>query len=252
MKSITPPLILVGILSGSATAQVSVSYFTPGTPVGATVVDTGSFFLSTISGEPWGHLPYNTFSAATLTTANTAFPFSTQGYTYELRGGGSLSLRDARNNGQITIAPEYSGDGFNLTGEGIHRGPMVITTIDPTTFTDPRIVIGNLPVGATVSFSMLAFPDNPDWIISGASDFTIGGAPLGPNAGQSFQTSCEIVPESGEIEFPLMALSGDPTEEFEYYFEAGRLEVCTLPVPEPSSALLLGLSVLGLTARRKR
>lgn len=249
MKIIQIPLTLIGLLSGSATAQVSVSYFTTGR-VGDGV-DAGGYFISSAYGDEWGHIPYFQSVPSALTTTNTSFQISSEGYTYELRGGGSLSSSDARNaGGQQTGRPEYFGDGFDLTGEEINGGgPVLITTIDPTVFTDPTVVIGNLPVGATVSFSMLAVPDN---FTLSSSNFVIGDALLGPTGDASFQTPCLTVPESGELLFPLFGESGDPEEEFDYYFEAARIEVCSLPVPEPSSALLIGLSILGFTARRKR
>lgn len=66
---------------------------------------------------------------------------------------------------------------------------------------------------------------------------------VGVNAGEGFSVSSTATPDDGSRRISFAGANGDG---------AGLYRVDFTAVPEPSSALLLGLSALGFVARRRR
>lgn len=180
------------------------------------------------------------------------------------------------NGGELTVSPSWDSRGWR--NQSMERG-LGITIAGaggevwdiPTEGTSPLTIAGLLirsgqaeqlsisgfTPGSTVTVAFYGGMDGSGQLLPLA--VTYGGSTLfAEDLNTTFE--CLMVDSSGTLTFeltdPVSIEAGDPSLVGDYYLHAMQVSLCgaTIPavVPEPSSALLIGFSGLGLFLRRRR
>ncbi|MBK1829780.1 PEP-CTERM sorting domain-containing protein [Verrucomicrobiaceae bacterium R5-34] len=192
------------------------------------------------------------FSVLMDPTINTATTGGQPANTYGTLIFGNAGLTDSssgtQNGAGTTIANSGDAVGVGFFGNTTFAG----VGIQGVTFSDGTIDQGNGASNAiTTGDSLSLIVGRIDWAADGSNDTITLYDVTDPAAGLPGTAFSTMTLDVDQTTFDTISISGGQTEAFdEIRFGTELADV--IPVPEPSSSLLLGLGSAALLLRRKR